>query len=97
MVATEVAERRRSAATGEHRVGQRLPHAPCDEDEAAVYVVEDGEAARRPVRTGIVSGDVVEVLDGLLETDRIIIVGQGAVREGGKVLAMQSDRASIAG
>lgn len=68
-----------------------------DEDEAAVYVVEDGEAARRPVRTGIVSGDVVEVLDGLLETDRIIIVGQGAVREGGKVLAMQSDRASIAG
>lgn len=68
-----------------------------DEDEAAVYVVEDGAATRRPVRTGVVSGDVVEILDGLAETDRIIVVGQGAVREGGKVLAQTSDRAAIAG
>ena len=68
-----------------------------DEDEEAVYVVEDGAATRRPVHTGIVTGDVVEILDGLSETDRIIVVGQGAVREGGKVLAQKTDGTAIAG
>lgn len=68
-----------------------------DEDEAAVYVVEDGAATRRSVRTGIVSGNIVEVLDGLRETDRVIVVGQGAVREGGKVLAQNSETAVFAG
>jgi len=58
-----------------------------DGDEAAVYVVENGAATRRQIQTGIVSGGIVEVLDGLRESDRVVVVGQGAVREGSKVLA----------
>lgn len=68
-----------------------------DEDDATVYVVHEGAATRRPIRTGIVSGDVVEVLDGLAETDQIVVVGQGSVREGSKVLAQVDGTGANAG
>lgn len=68
-----------------------------DGDETAVFVVEDGSVTRRPVQTGIAAGDYVEVLGGLGETDRIVVVGQGAVREGSKVLAESRSQGANAG
>lgn len=68
-----------------------------DEDGASVFVVEDGAATRRELETGIVADGLVEVLDGLAETDRIVVAGQGAVREGSKVLAQLTHTGANAG
>jgi HlyD family secretion protein len=45
-----------------------------DADSTAPWVlrVEDGRAVRRSIRVGLVSGGLVEVLDGLAENDHVI-------------------------
>ena len=59
-----------------------------DEDsETVVYVVENGAASRRRIRTGIRSGEQIEVLDGLSEDDTVVVTGQGGLRDGSRVLA----------
>lgn len=58
-----------------------------DEDADAVYVVTDGEVVRRTIETGIAAGGRIEILDGLDETDVVVVVGQSALRDGSKVLA----------
>lgn len=55
-------------------------------DEAAVFVVGEGATAeRRTVQTGLTNGGRVEVLDGLQEGEDVVVVGQAALREGGRV------------
>ena len=58
-----------------------------EDDENAVYIVNDGEVVRRVVETGIRSGDRIEILDGLTETDVVVVVGHSNLRDGSKVLA----------
>jgi membrane fusion protein (multidrug efflux system) len=58
-----------------------------EDDQAAVYVVADGEVTRRVIETGIESGDLVEVLGGLTGDEEIVVVGQSGLRDGSKVLA----------
>lgn len=58
-----------------------------EDDEMAVYVVVDGEAVRRAIRTGIVTRDRIEVLGGLDGDEAVVIVGQSALRDGSKVVA----------
>lgn len=59
-----------------------------DEDnETAVYVVQNGEVSRRTVSTGIENRGRVEILDGLQEDEQIIVIGHAGLREGSKVLA----------
>jgi membrane fusion protein (multidrug efflux system) len=58
-----------------------------EDNEQVVYIVADGEAVRRPVRIGIESDGVVEVLGGLNESDRIVVTGQASLRDGSRVLA----------
>lgn len=54
-----------------------------DEDqEQAVYVIEDGVARRRPVATGLSNGARTEILSGLEDSSSVIVVGQAAVRDG---------------
>lgn len=53
--------------------------------DSAVYVVKDGTAERRIIRTGYVEGGQVEVIEGLSETEPFVLVGQGALKEGSKV------------
>ncbi len=58
------------------------------EDTATtVFVVADGEATRRVVTTGIRSGGVVEIIDGLNADDRVVLRGQSRLRDGSRVLA----------
>ena len=65
-----------------------------EDDQTAVYVVENGEVTRRIVETGIESGDIVEILGGLSDDEQIVVVGQSGLRDGSKVLAsnQSSDR-----
>jgi membrane fusion protein (multidrug efflux system) len=42
----------------------------------SVFVVEDGKAVRRPVKTGYGENGMIEITDGLEETDNVITVGQ---------------------
>ena len=58
-----------------------------EDDQAAVYIVENGEVTRRVIETGIESGELVEVLGGLTGDEEIVVVGQSVLRDGSKVLA----------
>jgi membrane fusion protein (multidrug efflux system) len=47
-----------------------------------VYVASDGKAVRREVELGFQEGDSVEILDGLAEGERVIVVGQDGLSDG---------------
>ncbi len=53
--------------------------------ERIVYRVENGIAHAAKVKLGIRSDAIVEVLDGLAETDEIVIAGQHRLTDGAKV------------
>ena len=56
------------------------------EDGASyLYVVEEGKARRREVKTGEKSEEWVEITSGLAEGERVVIEGVGKVREGQKL------------
>ena len=58
------------------------------EDEAnVVYVVLDGAASRRAVVTGIESGGMTEILDGVAAGERVVVTGHASLRDGARVLA----------
>ncbi|MEM9593735.1 MAG: efflux RND transporter periplasmic adaptor subunit [Acidobacteriota bacterium] len=54
-------------------------------DTTTVYVVEDGKAASRPVRTGQRTEGKVEITEGLVAGDRVIVSGIQQVRPGAEV------------
>lgn len=58
-----------------------------EDDESTVYVVSNGEVARRTVETGIEAGGNVEILSGLNEDEIVVVVGHAGLRSGSKVLA----------
>jgi membrane fusion protein (multidrug efflux system) len=68
-----------------------------EDDQAVVYVVEDGSAIRRVIRTGIQSGENVEVLSGLGEQEQIVVTGQGSLRDGSRVFASIETRGPVTG
>ena len=62
-----------------------------EDEEASVYVVKNDEVVRRAVEVGIEEGGRVEILDGLLDDDQVVVVGHSGLREGSKVLARVTD------
>jgi membrane fusion protein, multidrug efflux system len=50
-----------------------------------VFVDADGKAAKRTVELGLEDGDRVEVVTGIAAGDRVIVAGQGGLRDGTKV------------
>ncbi len=56
-----------------------------DQTDPAVFVVEEGLASRRPVTTGYAAGENIEILTGLDGGERVVIVGQNGLKDGGKV------------
>ena len=69
-----------------------------DEDEqTAVYVVNNGQVTKRVVETGIREGNMIEILGGLGDNDNIVVVGHTGLREGSKVLASNTVRNSASG
>jgi membrane fusion protein, multidrug efflux system len=64
--------------------------------EPAVFVVDGDTAHRRPVSTGYVQGTRIEILDGLVDGDRLVLVGQTGLKDGSKVSVINADDADIA-
>jgi membrane fusion protein (multidrug efflux system) len=64
-----------------------IPRASIVEDEAnqTVYIVENEVARKRTIRTGLTSGPMIEVLEGLEGDERIVTIGQSGLHDGGKV------------
>ncbi|MFQ5669070.1 MAG: efflux RND transporter periplasmic adaptor subunit [Acidobacteriota bacterium] len=58
----------------------------------AVYVVENGVAARRDVSLGFQEGDSVEVVEGLAEDEPVVVVGQDGLTDGTPVQILGLDR-----
>jgi membrane fusion protein (multidrug efflux system) len=58
-----------------------------DDEQTTVYVVSDGEVVRRAVETGIEADGRIEILDGLSEDEQVVVVGQGGLHDGSRVLA----------
>jgi membrane fusion protein (multidrug efflux system) len=69
-----------------------------DEDDAqTVYVVNEGQAVRRVVKTGIKNSGRIEILGGLEDSDEVVIVGHSSLRDGSKVLASAANPGRYAG
>ncbi len=56
-----------------------------DDDQASVFVIEEGVARRRSVTTGYGSGNQLEILSGLDVGEEIVIVGQAGLNDGNSV------------
>ena len=59
-----------------------------EDSTPAVFVVEDGVARRRPVRTGLAAGADIEILEGLTDADNVVVVGQTGLKDGTEVEAV---------
>ena len=53
--------------------------------ETSVFIVEDGKAVRKLIKTGYANNGQIEVLDGLTGSEKIVVVGQAGIRDGSKV------------
>ena len=60
----------------------QVPRSALVEDlgSEGVFIVEDGKAVRRAVTTGYSNNGLVEIVDGLVETDNVITVGQAGLK-----------------
>lgn len=68
-----------------------------EDEEASVYVVNEGAVSRRIVATGIAAGGRIEILDGLADHEQIVVVGHSGLRDGSKVLASNRTTDSYTG
>jgi membrane fusion protein (multidrug efflux system) len=50
--------------------------------QQSVYVVSEGKAQQRVIRTGLTSAGWIEVLDGLQGDERVVTVGQAGLKSG---------------
>lgn len=67
-----------------------------DDLSESVFVVRDGKAERRTIRTGYVRGSLVEVVDGLSGDEDVVIIGQSGLRDGTQVDVVRRADAQVA-
>lgn len=60
-----------------------------------VFIAKEGRAARREVKLGFRESDAVEVLDGLHEGDRVIVLGQDGLSDGTPVAVIEEGAGAI--
>lgn len=68
-----------------------------DEEQASVYVVNDGEVVRRIVETGIEADGKIEILGGLSGNEQIVVIGHSGLHDGSRVLASNTLPDSFSG
>jgi membrane fusion protein, multidrug efflux system len=56
------------------------------EPQQYVYVVKDNKAQLREVKTGVRQGPYLQIVEGLAQGDKVVIMGQQRLREGAAVL-----------
>jgi len=59
--------------------------------KAHVYVAEDDVAEKRAVTLGLEEGELIEVLSGVAAGDRVIVTGQGGLKDGSAVKILIAD------
>lgn len=86
---------RMSIVYDRHELSLQVPRAALvgDDNDAAVFVVEDGVAVRKPVRTGFSQNGMIEVTAGLSDGEQIITVGQIGLKDGSKVTVINDEPA----
>jgi len=68
------------------------------DNASLVFVVENGVAKARVVRTGQAAGELVEILDGALTSGQeVVVIGNDALREGAKVRKVDAKPSGGAG
>jgi membrane fusion protein, multidrug efflux system len=58
--------------------------------EAHVFVVEGDKAKRRDLTLGVEEGDFIEAVSGVKPGEKVIVAGQGALRDGSVVKILQA-------
>jgi len=59
--------------------------------KAHVYVAADNVAEKRAVTLGLEEGDLIEVISGVEAGDRVIVTGQGGLKDGSAVKILTAD------
>lgn len=67
-----------------------------DEVSESVFVVSEGLAQRRPVRTGYTRGAQVEIVDGLEGNEQVVVIGQTGLRDGARVEVVRGGAPRVA-
>lgn len=78
-----------------HADALQIPRSAIIEEagESSVFVVADETAHRRTVRTGYVEGGKIEILEGLADDERFVLVGQTGLKEGSRVTVVNAGAA----
>jgi RND family efflux transporter MFP subunit len=79
----------------EHRDVVLVPAAAIvrEGEETAVFVANDGKAARRLVRIGLTDGANVEIASGISAGDRVIVDGQAGLPDGADITEQSAETA----
>lgn len=56
-----------------------------DGDEPYVFIIKDGIASKKKVKTGITSGSKIEILEGISMDDKVMINGPESIKDGMEV------------
>lgn len=67
-----------------------------DDSDASVFVVEEGTAKRRKVRLGYSDNGHIEVVDGVVDGEQVVTLGQSALRDGAQVQVVNQEPVAIA-
>ena len=75
-----------------HENALQVPRSAIVEElgESSVFVVEDGRAVRKVVETGYSDRGMVEILDGIDDDERIVLVGQLGLKPDSKVTVINA-------
>jgi membrane fusion protein (multidrug efflux system) len=75
-----------------HENALQIPRSAVVEDmgETSVFVVEDGKAVRRRVATGFGDKGMLEIVDGLTDTDNVVTLGQIGLKNDSKVTVINA-------
>jgi hypothetical protein len=57
-----------------------------------VFVAKDNQAVRRAVKLGIETDKMVEILEGVQVGEKVIVVGQNGLKDGGKIAVQDATK-----
>jgi HlyD family secretion protein len=56
-----------------------------DGDQPYVFIIKDGKASKKKVKTGITSGSKIEILEGISMDDKVMVNGPESIKDGMEV------------
>ena len=76
-----------------HADALQIPRSAIIEEagQTSVFVVDEKTAYRRPVTTGYIENGRVEILEGLADDERFVLVGQTGLKEGSRVTVINAE------